>query len=453
MSVSEVIESRAVGLLTRYEQYCEEVGLTPISGAGGSVDGGKQNGSELLAGSGGLPTTAYHPGSDDDRLVDMRNLICWLNDHCAKEGMSLTTAKCYRRWLASYLEHVGHPHAVAVRNWVPPFSREARLRDDADDAQYLADKAKDMSLPSKVLKVEEDTGNTRYMTTLPSRWFKRLVDQLLSLTAKGSVRYECGPVSSLMLSVTLMTGLRPMEWPESRYHESYFDPETKLTLGPVLEVRTLKQKNRRDDNPLREKRFIVLDKWPENQLAQVKAFSALVDQERADFLPFYNRVRMTISRAWRRVQKDALKEEPADKGLLAINDSMSAKGQVGLLTDSVIAHDKRGVSIYTARHVFAEELRRCGSYTRYEIAALLGHSMLTNQVYYGPRLDEYERDYEFELPRPWPGDADDIQLWDQQVNPLRTHYAQGDLFGGMALDSVSGDPAVETGLAESFYIR
>ena len=91
--------------------------------------------------------------------------------------------------------------------------------------------------------------------------------------------------------------------------------------------------------------------------------------------------------------------------------------------------------------------------SRCEIAALLGHSLLTNQVYYGPRLDEHDRDYDFVLPRPWPGDADNIQLWDQQVNPLRINYAQGDLFGGMARDSASGPTESDAGLAETFFIR
>lgn len=454
MSISENIQSRAIGLLTKYEIFCQEHELSALMDPVNPNSVVLPTDSELVAGEHAMPARQYRPGSDDDRLVDMQLLVRWLDEHCtASKGMSVTTANCYRRWLASYFDHLGHPFAATVRNWVVPFSRKSALKADADDAQYLADKAKDLDLPTKLLEAEEDTGNTRYLTTLPSRWFQRLVDQLLDHTPKGTPRYVAGPESALMLSVSLMTGLRPLEWCEAYFRESYYDPETMLTLGPVLEVRTLKQKNRRDDNPLRGKRFLVLDRWPEQQVAQLKAFCDLITPIQGDFEPFYNKVRMTISRAWKRVQKDAAKADQADNDSPAANATLSAEDRMRLQADRIIANDSRTVSAYTARHVFAEELRRSSSCTRYEIAALLGHSLLTNQVYYGPRLDEHDRDYDFVLPRPWPGDADNIQLWDQQVNPLRINYAQGDLFGGMARDSASGSTESDTGLAETFFIR
>lgn len=43
------------------------------------------------------------------------------------------------------------------------------------------------------------------------------------------------------------------------------------------------------------------------------------------------------------------------------------------------------VTFYTCRHIFAEEVRRAQTYTRFELAAMMGHSLLTNQAFYGPR--------------------------------------------------------------------
>lgn len=86
------------------------------------------------------------------------------------------------------------------------------------------------------------------------------------------------------------------------------------------------------------------------------------------------------------------------------------------------------VTFYTCRHIFAEEVRRAQTYTRFELAAMMGHSLLTNQAFYGPRDATMPRGFDFTLPRPWPGDAEDIQRWDYQVNPFRMKAGQGDMF-------------------------
>lgn len=340
-------------------------------------------------------------------VVDVGDVLCWLNRRVREQGLSLTTAKCYRRWLAAYFEAEDHPQSAMMRSWAPPGSQEEVLAQDIRDAEVLR--------PS--VTVESVATNSRYFAHLERDAFTALMVQLLSSDAKGSLRYGAGPVAALMFSSTMMTGLRPMEWPSARLLESFTDPETMLTLGPVLETHTLKQSNRREDNPLRDKRYLLLDKWPTEQLDTLRGFMAEVEHAGEDFSALYNKIRMTISRAWKRVQKDHGIEEKAS---LPRGD-----GDEG----------SHGVSLYTARHIFAEETRRSLSFTRFELAAMLGHSMLTNQVYYGPRDGSCERDFDFELPRPWPGDAEDIQRWDHQVNPLRQRFAQGDLFGGQVSES------------------
>jgi hypothetical protein len=357
-------------------------------------------------------------------VVDVGDVVCWLNRRVREQGLSLTTAKCYRRWLAAYFEDKAHPGAAQIRNWIPPGSPEEVLAHDHRDAEQLV----------RAINVESVETNSRYFAALDNKGFSALKDQLTSLDAKGEMRYTAGHVAALMFTATMMTGLRPMEWPTARYLESFTDPETMLTLGPVLETHTLKQSNRREDNPLREKRYLVLDSWPDWQLLTLKGWIAEVTRAGEDYPSLYNKIRMTVSRAWKRVQKDH-----------AIDDRFAPTQQDD---DDEGGH---GVSLYTARHIFAEETRRSLSFTRFELAAMLGHSMLTNQVYYGPRDGASEREFDYLLPKPWPGDADDIMRWDAKVNPLRQRFAQGDLFAG-PLDDKTLEREDRDGAA-GFYMR
>jgi len=356
-----------------------------------------------------------------------------------------------------------------------------------------------LALSADVDALEEGVaGNSRYLAFIDRGSFGCLLEQLLGETRGGKLRYQSGAEAAMMMQVTMMTGVRPNEWPSCRFLDSFFDPDTKLTLGPVLEIQTLKQSGRRDDNPLRDKRYLVLDRWPSEQVEQLKSFVGLVHGLGDEFGSFYGKARMALSRAWKRAQVEYRRQcervltefrSQAD-GHLRVPDDRRVEGEetcvieeslrareeglgggevfegadgvcvdvlselaeswvsaasMGAVSVEVVSdldrlsglvalRDERGISFYTGRHIFAEEIRRSISLTRFELAALLGHSLLTNQVYYGPRQGTLTREYDFELPRPWPGDADDIKQWDYKVNPLRTAYMQGDLFGGMALD-------------------
>lgn len=406
----------------------------------------------------GSPVNAGSPGEgspDDDSRIHIPTILEWLAHGVTEGGLSVTTVNCYRRWLASYFDTLGHPDVALIRNWRPPGSPEAILQSDNEDAVALAEVTPtDKRLLKSLAQLEELPGNSRYLSYIDEVTLQALLEQLLSVTASGKPRYSAGPSAALMFAVTLETGLRPNEWASARYLESFFDPETKLTLGPVLEVKTLKQSNRREDNPLREHRYLLLDRWPEAQLQRLRFFLAEIQGVEGGagaegaFESYYNKVRMTLGRAWKRVQKQL-----ADQVNQFSGSTKSDKGQPTAVLEEILS---RSVSFYTARHTFAEEIRRSMSFTRFELAAMLGHSLLTNQVYYGPRTGEVKREFEYALPRPWPGDAEEIMQWDQTVNPLRGAYMQSDLFGGLA---AARDTEAQTAKREekdgvaSFYLR
>ena len=490
MTISDNIKFRAIGLLTSFTEYCRDKGVSPLKAVAPapsaadtqhsppapnilgvtdlppSPDSLDASTSSSCAAGISLPGVMYTPGTGMDTSVDMDRVIDWLNHRFGGTDISETTMKCYRRWLASYFDAVGHSEAAVIRSWVAPHSIEARLRDDQKDALSLSVLGTTHTSSGK--RVLPDTvlpGNDRYLSFVDADSVALLVEQLLSTSrSSGRPRYRSGPETALFFTVTMMTGLRPNEWPLARFLETHFDPDTKMTLGPVLEVESLKQANRRDDNPLRDHRYLVLDDWPESQLAQLRAFMDQINQPGYNFDSLYNRARMTLTRAWESARRDARAAYRAelaaiDNGSAAtLSDTDGTDGvpalPAGATTTAVrysrmlLVSDKRSVSLYTARHIFAEEIRRTGDLTRFELAALLGHSLITNQVYYGPLREELDREYEYALPRPWPGDADDIELWDYKVNPLRTAYTQPDMFDALSEQDADAGPS-----GSDFHLR
>ena len=237
---------------------------------------------------------------------------------------------------------------------------------------------------------------------------------------------------------TLWTGLRPHEWPYARYLEDHYDADTRLTIRRVLEVTTLKQSGRREDNPLKDKRYLVLEDWPDNQIRALKIFLEIVyrHEDAKVFGRFYDSRRKLLQRAWARI----LKFHGGTIEYLSAEFSQAKKAKLKTLaasTSSPALPEGKSICFYTARHAFAEEARRSGTFSRYDIAAVLGHSMITNQSYYGPRKEHLEREHRYTLPKPWPGEADAIAMWDQTANPLRGKFTNRDDLAQSLLDTES----------------
>ena len=68
--------------------------------------------------------TRFPPLADDYDIYSLNviDLLDYLSELSFSRELKLTTARCYRRWLAAYLEEADHPDAKHVRYWVIPHS-------------------------------------------------------------------------------------------------------------------------------------------------------------------------------------------------------------------------------------------------------------------------------------------------------------------------------------------
>ncbi|WP_219096297.1 hypothetical protein [Pseudomonas sp. UMAB-40] len=410
MSISNDIQIRAIGILKSYRS--EQV--SPST-------------------SHSLPVNAPLPHADDslshsanlDLSVDVSDFVRWLDNRVTVKGLGESTARCYRKWVSAHLESLGHTSTAELREWIPP-NKRARI---AAAAEVDPDNVLQNDVDDSKLFVSSTSTNQRYLSFI-SESVLELVKADLMPPARTKHEDEnpsrnriASTETAMWFMCTLWTGLRPREWPYARYLEEHFDPDTALTQKQVLEVRTLKQAGRREDNPLKEKRYLVLENWPDNQIAALKMFLEMVykHEDAGEFDSFYERRRKLLQRSWRRI----VKAHSADIEHIGVELSVENKAKLKAIaktTSSPVVFDGNALTFYTARHAFAEEARRSGQFSRFEIAAVLGHSMITNQSYYGPRKESLDREHSFTLPKAWPGDADAIEMWDNTANPLRGKF-------------------------------
>lgn len=400
--------------------------------------------------------TRFPPLADDYDIYSLNviDLLDYLSELSFSRELKLATARCYRRWLAAYLEDENHPDASRVRYWVIPHSPEyydllmsatdrleadkaaaakraenkARIDqldmfsmlspnnpdtenvasdtesnlatpDEGEFAPFSKDEIMQMMFETQQIKESAPIAEYDYVSSDVADIFTAA---LTSKTASGKHRYKHGSLAAALFTGTIMLGLRPREWQHATYHESFTDPFTLLTLGPVVEVFTLKQQRRRDDNPLREKRLLVLDQLRKPELALIKGLLTVVHSHDDNIDKMLDNVRMTLNTAWKRLVKEG-KVKPTNK--------IKKKGRASDSVGSTEISDGYGVNLYTARHIFAEEVKRSGLYTRFELAAMIGHTTTVNQRYYTLGRKYILKTYPHTLPRPWPGDAADIEQW------------------------------------------
>lgn len=393
--------------------------------------------------------TRFPPLPDDYDIhsLNVFDLLDYLSELSFSRELKLGTARCYRRWLAAYLEDANHVDAMRVRHWVIPHSPEYyemlllttdQLDTEREAAAATIEKVKpredqlDMfsseSAPSNNLASKDELAAHFTKDAIQEMMFQSLrikesspiaeydyisadvtdilCAALTSKKASGGYRYKHGELAAALFTGTVMLGLRPREWQHATYHELYTDPQTLLTLGPVIEVYTLKQEKRRDDNPLREKRLIVLDKFREPEKVFLKGLLTVVHSHDDNMDKMLNNIRMTLANVWKKLVKE---------GKVKQTTSIKKRGRIGGKVGNTEISDGYGVNLYTARHVFAEEVKRSGLYTRFELAAMIGHTTTVNQRYYTLGNKRILKTYSHTLPRPWPGDALDIERWCDEV--------------------------------------
>jgi hypothetical protein len=429
MAISSDIQIRAIGILKTFRS--ENVGASTTLPSGTSVDV-----SSIQS-----PAPSADIGNGQPDLdVDVQDFTRWLDKRVIEKGLGEQTALCYRKWVAGHLESIGHTSTSTLRAWIPPSKRE-RLKDAGANSpdNVLLNDVDDTKLFASLTKT-----NQRYLSFISEPVLDLVMADLMppARTQHEEDNPSRNRIASMETAMwfycTLWTGLRPREWPYARFLEKHFDPDTGLTQKHVLEVRTLKQSGRREDNPLKEKRYLVLERWPDSQITALKMFLAMIykHEDAGDFDTFYERRRKLLMRAWKRI----LKSHGGAIEFLGVELNRDTKSKVKSLaqsTSSPALFDGNALTFYTARHAFAEEFRRSGSFSRFELAAVLGHSMITNQSYYGPRRDKLEREHSFILPEPWPGDAEAIAMWDKTVNPLRGKYTNSEDLAQSILDTES----------------
>lgn len=276
----------------------------------------------------------------------MPDLLNYLSNLSFSHELKFTAARCYRLWLAAYLEDESHLYANQVRYWIIPYSpdyydlfmsttdrlendklaatkraeNKARIDQldmfsrlspnkpdtenadcntdsslstpDEESAPFSKDEVIQMMFETQQIRESAPIAEYDYVSSDVTDIF---IAALERKTASGGFRYKHGALASALFTGTIMLGLRPREWQHATYHDSYTDPDTLLTLCPIVEVFTLN--------------------------------------------------------------------------------------------------------------------KHSGLYTRFELAAMIGHTKIVNQRYYTLDHKYTLKTYSHTLPRPWPGDAGDIEQW------------------------------------------
>lgn len=336
------------------------------------------------------------------------------------DGVSSGTFGRYRKWLSSYADNLG---CDLLADRIDSLNRSRRRSGGSRRSSALERKEALSDHHKSILSARGHSHESRnksrslrsqYADHIDSSFIRSLGGALMSskVTSSGD-RYSEGFDAFGFLRAGILTGLRPIEWSTVEFHNQMTNSFTGEIYRNVLEVKNAKRKSaeldkerlsaysekktidKRDQQEMFEdRRMLILDTFTEEEIDFLCRFIAVARTRREEYGKWYESCRQTMRRALDRLKDD--KDVP---------------GPV--------------FSLYSARHLFASEVRRSDDYSKPELAALLGHGTTRNQQYYGDIRNHTDRLFNFSLPRAWPQAAEAVHLADlkaieeQEINRLR----------------------------------
>ena len=299
---------------------------------------------------------------------DQDLFIAWLGSIQAQAIAS--TFQSYRKWLASYVCELGFEgfgesiRSVAAKDLGRPVRKRVSISDSG--------------MP---VSAEDDVSNQELSQRVTPKDLASLAQMLLSQRG-GKPRYRNGLLAFTWLQITAMTGVRPSEWSKALLLQDVVTEHGKV-FEWVLEVVPAKKGGYHSSKKVGAKesdhrRRLVLKGWGSREIETLQLFMSQLPSGTSEFQRMQESIRQTL--------------------LLACK-------AVNMLPP---------IGLYTGRHLFASEVRRDSKYTRYQLAAMLGHSDTVNQKYYGDLKAKEGRQFEFSLPMPWPGVAEKVESVDRE---------------------------------------
>ena len=238
--------------------------------------------------------------------------------------------------------------------------------------------------------------NRLLSTHINASHIKSVGSKLMEKTTSDTNRYTHGTISLAWLLMTLMLGVRPSEWFGAKLLYSVLDEYGGTTYRVVLEVPTAIKGNHKANEYIvagRLSRRLVLDDFTDEELARLLKFMDQIPTTLPEFKKRHEAVRQTLIKASASLGMDVT------------------------------------IDLYAGRHFFANEIRDSIDviYTRYDLAALLGHADTLNQKFYGDNKNkERVRSFDFSLPRPWPATAARVERIDKARYTLVYKMSAGD---------------------------
>ncbi len=299
---------------------------------------------------------------------DQDLFIAWLGS--LQVQVKPSTFQSYRKWLASYAcelgldEFGGLIRGVAAKDVGRPVSKGISISDDGE-----------------LVSLEDNVSNQELSQRVTPKDLAKLAQMLLSQRG-GKPRYGNGLLAYTWLHITAMTGVRPSEWSKALLLQDVLT-ENGRVFNWVLEVVPAMKGGHQSPKKVNLKeseyrRRLVLSGWGSREIETLQIFMSQLPSGTAEFQRMQESIRQTLLLACK-----AAKMSPP-------------------------------IGLYTGRHLFASEVRRDSKYTRYQLAAMLGHSDTVNQKYYGDLRIGEGRHFDYPLARPWPGVAEKVESVDRE---------------------------------------